>query len=291
MRLGIEWWAAVVGGGTIGQCGLAGGLQLAAGPDVADPGEGLTAGGQIRTGADRRRIPAPFIAVVDGAVARIHAVVPTASVYLYGSVATGVARPPQSDVDLLTIGLPVDRAEAISERLSHEHAAMCRGVEIAASVESDFLGEHDEAYGGRVFLHHYCVHLAGPDLDRATSGFPGDRRAARGFNGDIDRHAARWRQRLDDTDPVHLGRVVGRKTLLAVAGLVSVNDRTWTTDRERAATRWGQVHPELADGLAELRDWTNGLTTARHQGLAFRLDNTVDRIVDQFAVLIGLWGT
>jgi hypothetical protein len=210
-------------------------------------------------------------------------------VYLYGSVATGTARPPRSDVDLLTIGLPLDRAEAISERLSHEHAAMCRRVEIAASVETDFLGEHDEAYGGRVFLHHYCVHLAGPDLDQATTGFRGDRRAARGFNGDVDRHAARWRQQLDDTDPVHLGRRVGRKALLAVAGLVSVHDRTWTTDRERAATRWGQIHPEIADGLAELRDWSNGRRAAQRPRLADRLDDTVDRIVHQFAITIGLW--
>ena len=261
------------------------------GPGVGDLREGLSAGGLIRTGADRDRIPTPFSALLDCAVEFVHAVAPAASVYLYGSVATGVSRPPQSDVDLLTIGLPVDRAEEISDRLSHEHVAMCRGVDIAASAETDLVGDSDEAYGGRVFLHHYCLHLAGPDLDQATSGFRGDRRAARGFNGDIERHAARWRQEIDDTDPVHLGRLIGRKTLLAVAGLVSVNDRTWTTDRERAATRWEQIHPELADGLTELHEWSSGLTAAQPKRIAARLDDTVDRIVHQFADTIGLWST
>ena len=91
----------------------------------------------------------------------------------------------QSDVDLLTVGLSSDRAASIGRALSTDFSALCRSVEIAAAMEEDFQKADDEAYGGRVFLHHYCVRLAGPEIDRATSPFPGDQRAARGFNGDI----------------------------------------------------------------------------------------------------------
>ncbi|MCM0638919.1 hypothetical protein [Cellulomonas wangsupingiae] len=44
---------------------------------------------------------------------------------------------------------------------------------------------------------------------------------------------------------------VARKTLLAVAGLVSVHDHTWTTDRSRAVRRWCEIEPALdTDGVA-----------------------------------------
>src|SRR5262245_33027593 len=84
-----------------------------------------------------------------------------ASLYLYGSVATGRARVGESDVDLLTIGLTGDEATAVSANLSIRFASICRSVEVAASSPDDFVGDDDEAYGGRVFLHHYCVHFGG----------------------------------------------------------------------------------------------------------------------------------
>jgi hypothetical protein len=256
---------------------------------VRDPRECLSAGGAIRTGASLDRIPGQFVPVLHDAVARVREAAPSASVYVYGSVATGVATSPGSDVDLLTIGLHADRAAEIGAQLTRQHGSVCRGVEIAAAKASDFAGDHDEAYGARVFLHHYCVHLAGSDFDRARSGFAGDRRAARGFNGDIGRHAAWWRRDLDRVAAADLGRRVGRKTLLAVAGLVSVHDTMWTTDREHAATRWGQVHPDLADGLDELYDWAEAHQSASHRRLVERLDSTVDVIVEQFRADIGLW--
>jgi hypothetical protein len=162
-------------------------------------------------------------------------------------------------------------------------------VEIAVATVDDLVGARDEAYGGRVFLHHYCVHLAGPDRDPSTSGYPGDRRAARGFNGDIARWVRTWRGELATADPGELGRRVSRKTLLAVTGLVSVHDGTWTTDREGAARRWQEVHPELAEGLDDLLAWSDGRDAATSGELESRLSTTVQAIVDQFVTSVGLW--
>ena len=258
---------------------------------MGDPLEGLTPTGLIRTGASRERIPDRYVDLLDVAAARIRVDEPGASVYVYGSVATGTARSPQSDVDLLTVGLSSDRAASIGRALSTDFSALCRSVEIAAAMEEDFQKADDEAYGGRVFLHHYCVRLAGPEIDRATSPFPGDQRAARGFNGDIADHLARWRQRLDDTDAEVLGRVAARKTLLAVAGLASVHDAGWTTDRSEAVQRWSQVHPDLADGLKELLDWSSQRSSATLVRLTHHLATTIERIADQFAADVGLWPT
>lgn len=100
----------------------------------------------------------------------------------------------------------------------------------------DFVGESDEAYGNRVFLKHYCVRLAGPDIAAAWPACKADARAARGFNGDIARHAARWREATSNRS----ARRIARKTLLALAGLVSVQEGIWTTDRRTAAEHWAR---------------------------------------------------
>lgn len=258
---------------------------------MRDPAEGLTAAGLIRTGANAAQIPDRFSKLLNAAVRSVQVHSSAASIYVYGSVATGTARSPESDVDLLTIGLRADHAATIAARLSADSSQLCRGVEIAAGMAEDFEGAADEAYGGRVFLHHYCVHLGGPDRDRAITAFSGDQRAARGFNGDIEQHAARWRRDFDGADARQLGRTVARKSLLAVAGLVSVHDETWTTDRDEASHRWGQIHPELADGLDELLEWSALRSPATTVRLAHHLTTTIDQIVDQFAADIGLWPT
>jgi hypothetical protein len=256
---------------------------------VLDPLEGVTEDGLIRTGASLERIPDLFLAVLDSARDLVIASGSDASLYVYGSVATGSARSPESDVDLLTVGLAPDTAARFSAALSDRFASICRGVEIAVSAPADFVGDHDEAYGGRVFLHHYCVHLAGDDHDGVDAGFPADARAARGFNGDIAQRLRHWRGELDREHPAALGRVIARKTLLAAAGLVSVHDRTWTTDRQRAAMRWSDIDPKLGPGLRDLVAWSDSAHGVDRPDLARALDTTVAPIAEAFADSVGLW--
>jgi hypothetical protein len=253
-----------------------------------DPLEGVTPLGTIRTGANRERVPAEFEPVLNAAVS---AVDPAVSLYVYGSVATGVAEPPTSDVDLLSVGMTPEDADSLSRGLSAQFSGLCRAVEIAAAQPSDFQGVSDEAYGGRVFLRHYCIHLAGLDIHSALPDFPADARAARGFNGDIGSHVERWRHEVSaGADQAQLGRRVARKSLLAVAGLVSVHDSTWTTDRARAAARWGEISPGDGDELRMLLRWADGSIGADQASLSRTLDGVVARIVDSFDRSIGLWG-
>lgn len=254
-----------------------------------DPLEGVTALGIIRTGASREQVPAVFEPVLDAAIGAFD---PATSLYLYGSVATGMAESPGSDVDLLSVGLPPEEAGHMASLLSAQFSGLCRGVEIAAAKPGDFIGDADAAYGGRVFLRHYCVHLSGPDLHSELPAFPADARAARGFNGDIAEHAARWRRKLAaGGDPAQLGRRIARKSLLAVAGLVSVHDSTWTTDRALAADRWRELSPDLAEDLGMLLSWADGDGSADQPSVSRALDGVVARVVDSFRELVGLWGS
>ena len=88
-----------------------------------------------------------------------------------------------------------------------------------------------------------------------------------------------------------LGVRVARKTLLAVAGLVSVHDHTWTTDRSRAVQRWSELEPDLTAQLGRLHSWAKG---ERHPdreevGRALADDGIVSATVERFGRLIGLW--
>lgn len=257
---------------------------------MRDPLEGLSDVDTIRTGADIGRVAEAFRPVHRAALAMIRERESSASVYAYGSVVTGQARAGVSDVDLLTIGLPSSDASRIGAELSRRFAGICRGVEIGAAEEGDFIGESDESYGNRVFLRHYCVVLAGSDVHRPKHDFAGDRRAARGFNGDLGRHVRRWRTALDAGEQAPpIAFQMARKSLLAVAGLVSVHDHSWTTDRESGADRWSEIAPEHHGGLAQLMSWTPTPPELPVETVRHVLDGTVEAIVSAFSELIGLW--
>src|SRR6266566_6282294 len=257
---------------------------------MADPDEGVAADGTIRTGARRDRVPAIFEPVMTDAVA-FAGESAAASLYIYGSVANGTARPGSSDVDLLSIALP--DAAFLGQRLSARYTSICRGVEVAAATAADLAGDNDAAYGYRVFLRHYCVYLAGQEPSTALPAFPADARAARGFNGDLGQYLRRWRRGLESGTVAAdlLGVWVARKTLLAVAGLVSVHDHTWTTDRSRAVRRWSELEPGLAAELGRLHSWVREerCPSREETGRALAGDGIIAAIVERFDSLIGLW--
>ena len=255
-----------------------------------DPDEGVTPSGLIRTGVGQRRISGAFEPVLDVSVAAVQEVNPESSVYVYGSVATGMAQSPESDVDLLAVGITNADASRVGRTLSRRFPTVCRAIELAAAANNDFLGETDSAYGGRVFLRHYCLHLAGPDIRSTLPDYPADVRAARGFNGDIALYVARWRDQLNSgKDPTVIGRRLARKSLLALAGLVSVYDSTWTTDRARAARRWAEIQPSLADDLHTLLSWADDGAPPDQVAVAAALNGVVTQIVGAFVASIGLW--
>jgi hypothetical protein len=256
---------------------------------VRDPEERRADDGTIRTGARRDRVAVSYEPVLAAAVAAIHATEPSASVMVYGSVATGRARSPVSDVDLVAVGLTAAAARTISRDLSGRFSQLCREVAISAYSLEHLTTATDPAYGDRAFLRHYCVHLAGPDHACGWDPFPADTRTARGFNGDIAACARRWRRQLGLLPAPELGRTLARKTLLAVSGLVSIHDQIWTTDRASAAHRWGQLRPEHASSLAGLLSWSEGQTVPGSLDLRESLDDVVPHVVTAFASMIGTW--
>lgn len=270
---------------------------------MRDPREGIDPDGNIRTGAHRSRVPARYEPVL-AALTDVVATAPEpVSLYVYGSVATGTARAPASDVDVVGIGLSATGAASAGTRLNRQFENLCRAVEIGVVRPEDLGGDGDAAYGNRAFLRHYCVHLTGPDVTAGWPAFRADARAARGFNGDLAEHHRRWLNDLDVIEAMGAGdgptgdavramaRRVARKTLLAVAGLVSVRDRTWTTDRVRAAHRWGELHPPLSAGLTQLSAWGESAWPVQCNEVrrSVQRNGTVHQVVTAFGQEIGMW--
>jgi hypothetical protein len=257
---------------------------------MRDPREGVSPSGAIVTGARRDRVPSQFEPVLAAASDLVAARDERPSLYLYGSVATGQARVPTSDVDLLTIDLDPDVAVVVGRELTDRFRGVCRAVEIAPALASDYRGDTDAVYGNRVFLRHYCVRVSGPSRHDGLPDFPADVRAARGLNGDIAVHAECWRSALDEaTDHAALGRQIARKSLLAVAGLVSVHDNTWTTDRVSSARRWAEIESELTRDLGTLVTWLDGEVAPTRPEVSGILDGFVNELVRSYSSIVGLW--
>ena len=255
-----------------------------------DPLERVDADGKIITGARRSAIHQEFWPVLERVIEHLKRCELGSSLYVYGSVATGMARVGSSDVDLVTNGVEAAHAKLLASDLSAAYPDLCRGVEVGPAVPSDYEGESNEAYGNRVFLRHYCVHLFGPDPASALPDYPADKVAARGFNGDIGLRLAQWRAELREPASATLTRRIARKTLFAVAGLVSMHDSNWTTDRVASAHRWGVIKPELEEALDGLVSWRFKSSVQLSQSeIQTALDGVVAEVVREFEERIGLW--
>lgn len=220
-----------------------------------DPAEGVNADGVIVTGAAPERIPAGYRPVLTDCTNllgkvfgdRLH------SLYVYGSVATGQARPPRSDLDLMAVWsseTAADEAAAAATELSARHAALVREVALASSTLVEVLADDRDGLGLRCFLRHYCVWLAGSDLRPSLRPCTPSRAVADGFNDDVRALVKRWRADLDAAHTTAavaaVARTAARKLLLVTATLESAGHGGWTTDRATGADLLATHHPEWA---------------------------------------------
>lgn len=234
-----------------------------------DPLEGVAPDGSIVTGVSADRIGPPYDEALAVSTEVLRAALGTDlhSLYLYGSVATGQARPPSSDLDLLAVGSePIDvRSRTLAEQLSDRFRDVVRGVGISTVVLDRVLAEDREGHTERCFLRHYCVHVAGMDLRRSLPPCRASVDLALGFNGDIGEALARVLHRLEDTeDPGERRRLIAygaRRILMAAATLLSARQGAWTTDRDAGAELLAASAPSLAPRIARVRTWT-GLDAA-----------------------------
>jgi uncharacterized protein len=226
-----------------------------------DPREGITDDGYIATGADWAHISPRYRALIgecrkpladrlgDSLVA----------LFVYGSVATGQAQAPASDLDLLAVLQDETPAAAeMAADLSARHKGFVREVGIATTTLSAAFEDSAAALGWRAFIHHYCVHVSGRDLGSELGPFKANAEMAWAFNSDVGEAVAAQIAALHahPSQAAGVGRTSARKLLLAGASLVSALDGIWTTDRGIAARRLRADYPNQAGMVDRLAAWS-----------------------------------
>lgn len=229
-----------------------------------DPGEGVGADGVIVTGAAIERVPATYRPVVADCTATMREAFDDRldGLYLYGSVATGQAQPPDSDLDLMAVwASDVDPADVATAEatLSKRHADVVREVSLATASLAEIRADDRDGLGWRCFLRHYCVWLAGRDLRPALPPCRPSRAVADAFNDDVGELLRTWRTELSAArtaaETAAVARVAARKILLVAATLESVEHGGWTTDRATAAALLAAHHPEWAAVAGQAAGW------------------------------------
>ncbi|HSK23161.1 MAG TPA: hypothetical protein VK906_08300 [Egicoccus sp.] len=220
---------------------------------MRDPDEGVTADGTITTGVRRGPLDPPYAEIVADAVAALRTGLggDLHSVHLYGSVATGQARPPASDLDLVALLLAPrpDDVTALAAELSARHGAVVSEVGIGVG-DLDTLRRDDQVGAAeRAFLKHYCRCVDGPDL---AADYPPARASvalAVGFNGNLGDVLGAVRPRLEAAqDAAARGTIAtraARKLLMSAATLLSAREGGWSTDRATAVDLVGRHAPDL----------------------------------------------
>jgi hypothetical protein len=227
--------------------------------------EGVDQDGFVVSGVDADLIPVAYQPVLGSCVSTLVAAVDgLLAVYLYGSVATGRASPPESDIDLLVLTrdeASVQAIEGAARSLSRRYRRLAREVGVAHTTTAELFADDLDGLGRRCFLKHYCVPLHGDDIrDRLERCRP-SATLAWAFNHNVDAAIEGARRRLaaaNDGDDVEVvGRAVARKLLLAAASLTSVITGSWTTDRRRAAAAISEHYPRWADQAATALAWAS----------------------------------
>lgn len=258
---------------------------------MRDPDEGVAPDGTIRTGVGRGPLPPPYDAVVSDVVAELRTRLGADlhSVHLYGSVATGQARPPGSDLDLVVVLLAPrpDEVAAAAADLSKRHAAVVR--EVGVSIADVDILRRDDRVGAaeRAFLKHYCRPLHGPDL---AADYPPARASvdlAVGFNGNLGDVLDRIRASLLTADDRAGRRTLAgraaRKVLMSAATLLSAREGGWSTDRVTAVELIGRHAPHLHHLAVAALAWSEDGGPVPDVAIEAILDDLGGWLVAQYA--------
>jgi len=256
-----------------------------------DPAEGVTGDGIISTGASKDNLHPAYAGLLDETVGTLRGALGAAlhSVYVYGSVATGQARPPRSDLDLVVVTTTdLGRGvEEVARELTGRHRSLVRDVGIGSVSLPTLRGDDLTGRAARCFLKHYCVHLAGPDVRGEFASCRPSPALAVGFNGNLGTVLAHLREQLvaspNEAEQYTLVTRACRKILMSAATLLSVRDGGWSTDRVAAvgliAAHNTALRP-LAERALAFCDPTS--TPARAEGLQI-IDRLGGWLSDEYA--------
>ena len=209
--------------------------------------------GELST-VENRPFQAAFRPVLEAVSSQLTDAAPSPlhSLYVYGSVAAGVARPGISDLDLcLVLKAPptvAERAdfERIRRAIEAEHPVVSKIDFDIGSIEDVFAPDTRLAW--QVWLKHYCRCLVGADLRDALPLFQPSRAVAVALNGDFAQVLERYLGRIAEEPAPERARPViraaARKLIRSTNILRHPSDTDWPETLEDHVRKFRARFPE-----------------------------------------------
>jgi uncharacterized protein len=215
---------------------------------------GLDEDGYIRIDGSLSKITerfTPLVKEVQGAIVgafehQLH------SLYLYGSVASGNARPITSDLDILIVfkSNPSSQVRTtltqLENELSQSFRADVREVGFAHTFVAEVL-EGDNQVGWGCFIKHLCVCLTGEDLGTKFPRFKPTRAVGYGLNGDLKQEIDKAKHVMLDGLPCTINKTImsiSRKMVRTTFSLVIEEAHCWTTNLNDCSSIFSAYYPE-----------------------------------------------
>lgn len=182
------------------------------------------------------------------------------SLYVYGSVATGKARPKVSDVDLLlvfkekpTIKI-TQQISDLKNLLSHKNRGMVRKVDIVSTFHKEVAGD---PYGWGCFLKHLSTCISGEDISKNLPKFKPTKKVAKAFNGDIGKYLDNVLKKLkpasDNNEISNICSETMRKIVRTGFSLVMDQEQAWTTDLKKSCEVFSKYYPKQSSMMKAAR--------------------------------------
>jgi uncharacterized protein len=229
---------------------------------------GLDEDGYISTDSSLDKITKRFAALIEIVQSKIVNAFESQlhSLYVYGSVASGKARPVSSDLDILIVfknkPTPQIRASVVQleNELSQTFRADVREVGLAVTFLAEVF-EGDYQIGLKCFIKHLCVCLFGEDLGTQFPKFKPTRAVAYGLNGDIKQVLEKAKQVMLTGSPDTISKTTmsaSRNMIRTAFCLVMEEANCWTTILDDCASIFTAYYPERAPEIQHLLQIAKG---------------------------------
>ncbi|MFT4343113.1 MAG: nucleotidyltransferase domain-containing protein [Candidatus Woesearchaeota archaeon] len=160
------------------------------------------------------------------------------SIYLYGSVATGKAKSPSSDLDMIIVlnRKPTLKTKSklkdLENLLSQKYQKTFREVGFAITYKNEVLRGKD-AFGWRFTLEILSVRIYGKNLFQKRVRFSPTKRLAKGLHSDVYENIREAKKKLNSANTKEYNiqiKSIMKKLIRTAFSIVMEDENYWTTN-------------------------------------------------------------
>jgi uncharacterized protein len=174
------------------------------------------------------------------------------SIYLYGSVATGKAKSPTSDLDIVVVlkTKPTSKLKPqlkdLETSLSQKYKKVFREVGFAITYKNEVL-RGKESFGWRFFLTILSVKIFGDNLFQKEMKFSPTKKLARNLHSDVDKNIeeAKKKIKIANSEDAKLQiKSIMKKIIRTAFSVVMEDENYWTTNLDEMTKIFTKYYPE-----------------------------------------------